>query len=350
MNTQIKRETNSSERSATQRRAAQRRRGSVVLLTAGGVLACLGFCALAVDYGTSVVVKNKLQRTCDAAALAGATELKRTGVDATDFANARARAINIAAQNGVTIASSDVTFPTYNTVRVGAVQQRRFLFGGAIGIPTGRVSAAAVAGRSYVRGITGALPLGITRKTYETYRPSSAVPNPGAIRMRMARNTQEKFGPMNSDDTSSEGQVSWDFLALDLRYGNSGNSGALFQDELANGSAQQTTINQMIDPLGSSITSQGNKLDLAIQERLQRSAGAPWFNNGSNYTFPNYKPDDPRLVWILVGDDGYPANNSNPQLNLKYFAPAYIERQVQTTGGGNNRETWLTIRLMPRSG
>jgi Flp pilus assembly protein TadG len=82
-----------------------------VLLTAGGVLACLGFCALAVDYGTSVVVKNKLQRTCDAAALAGATELKRTGVDATDFANARARARAIATSNGVTISDSDVTFP-----------------------------------------------------------------------------------------------------------------------------------------------------------------------------------------------------------------------------------------------
>jgi hypothetical protein len=148
-----------------------RHRGAVVLLAAGGVMACLGFCALAVDYGTSVVVKNKLQRTCDAAAIAGATELKRTGVDATDFSNARARAVLIAAQNGVTLTNSDVTFPTYNTVRVGAVQQRRFLFGGAVGIPNGRVSAAAVAGRSYVRGITGALPLGITRRTYETYRP-----------------------------------------------------------------------------------------------------------------------------------------------------------------------------------
>ena len=168
--------------------------------------------------------------------------------------------------------------------------------------------------------------------------------------MRMARNTQEKFGPLNSDDISSPSQVSWDFLALDLRYGNSGNSGALFQNELTNGSAQQTNINELIDPLGSSITSQGNKLEQAIQARLQRSAGAPWFNNGTNYTFPNYKPDDPRLVWILVGDDGYPANNSNPQLNLKYFAPAYIDSQVQTTGGGGNRETWLTMRLMPSVG
>ena len=166
--------------------------------------------------------------------------------------------------------------------------------------------------------------------------------------MRMARNTQEKFGPLNSETITAS--TVHDFLALDLRYGTSGNSGALFQNELATGSAYQTNINQLIDPLGSSITSQGNKLDNAIRDRLQRSAGAPWYNTGSNYTYPNYKPDDPRLIWILVGDDGYAANNSNPQLNLQYFAPAYIDRQVEETGGGSNRETYFTIRMMPSVG
>ncbi len=330
-------------------RAGASRNGSITVVTVLGLLGLLGFCALATDYGMSVVIKNKLQRVCDASALAGATELLKSGVTNTNYDNARYQAKLTAYQNGVTLVDSDVTFPTFRTVRVGVAQRRNFFFGGAIGIPTGQVAAAAVAGRSYVNALTGALPLGITRATYYNFRPTDAHPNPGSINLRLTRNTQEQFGPLNTDNLNN-GNTTFDVAALDLRYGNSGNSGALFQNELTNGSASQTIIGTQIDPLGSSITSQGNKLAQAIQDRINQAAGAPWYDNGSNYTTGTYPAGDPRVVYILVGADGYAANNSNPKLDLTFFAPAYITGPVTSTNKGGNTQTFLPLRFLPAVG
>ena len=324
-----------------------RHKGSITILTAASLIALLGFCALAVDYGTSIVIKNKLQRLCDAAALAGATELKKTNLDSTDLANARYQAKLAAFNNGVTIQDSDVTFTSNNRIRVAASQQRNFLFGKAIGIPTGVVGAAATAGRDYVRALTGAVPLGITAATYFNFRPNASNSTPKVVDLRLTRNTSEKFGPLNSDNIT--GNTSFDVVALDLRYSNSGNSGALFQDELANSTQTQTVLSQQIDPLGSSVNSQGQKVETAINDRIARAAGAPWFDTGVNYSYPDYPANDPRVVFILVGADGYAANNSNPKLNLAYFVPAYITGPV-TKSKGSNAQALLHMRLLPSTG
>jgi hypothetical protein len=227
------------------------------------------------------------------------------------------------------------------------MQQRRFLFGGAIGIPTGRVSAAAIAGRDFVRAITGALPLGVTQATYFNFRPTTSQPNPQAANLQLTRNTQEKFGPLNSDTII--GSTIFNTVALDLRADNSGNSGSLFQSDLTNGTNNQTVVQQQIDPLGSSITSQGSNLKQAVDARIARAAQAPWNDTGSNYTFPNYPAEDPRVVFILVGANGYAANNSNPKLDLAYFAPAYIDGPVQFTKGSNPTAV-VPLRFLPATG
>ena len=59
------------------KRLAPRRSGNVILLTGFSLVVMLGFAALAVDYGISVNTKNRLQRTCDAAALANYCGAKR---------------------------------------------------------------------------------------------------------------------------------------------------------------------------------------------------------------------------------------------------------------------------------
>lgn len=332
---------------SSQHTGTARRKGSITIVTAAGLIGLLGFCALAADYGTSIVIKNKLQRLCDGAALAGATELKRSNHDATDFANARYQARLAAYNNGVTIADSDITFPANNRIRVVASQQRNFLFGKAIGIPTGVVGAAAIAGRDYVRALTGAVPLGITAATYFNFRPTAGNSTPKEVELRLTRNTSEKFGPLNADGIT--GNTVFDVVALDLRYGSSGNSGALFEEELANSTQEKTVLTQQIDPLGSSVNSQGQKIENAINDRIARAAGAPWFDTGVNYTYPNYPANDPRVVFILVGADGYAANNSNPKLNLAYFVPAYITGPV-TKSKGSNAQALLHLRLLPSTG
>ena len=315
-----------------------RRRGSVLVIVAASLLALMGFCAISVDYGISVTEKNRLQRTCDAAALAGASQLKVTGITATDLDNARAEAMKTAARNGVTLASGDIMPDGTSTtlIRVSKVSPRKFLFGAAIGIPNGQVVASSLAGRSYVTGVKGLQPLGVSRQTYLKYVPTAANPNPGSVDLVLARNTQEKFGPLNSEaislSTNGNGTKNWpgntvfNVISLDLRYSNSGNSGALFQDDLASGNnPTQINLGSLVDPLGSSVTSQGNKMKQAIDDRISTST---------------------RTMYILVGDDGYAANNSNPKLSLAYFAPVRVETAVTFTRGSNPTAV-ITVTFLP---
>src|SRR5437868_15312109 len=95
-------------------RRSRRRGGSVIVLVTLSTVFLLGCTALAVDYGLLVVDANRLQRACDAAALAGASQLKMTN-DTTDTYNAKVVAVNTAAQNGVVIDHNRITFLENNT-------------------------------------------------------------------------------------------------------------------------------------------------------------------------------------------------------------------------------------------
>lgn len=342
-----------------------RRKGSVVVFVAATLFMMLGFCALAVDYGTSVAIKNHLQRTCDAAALAGAAELLATKVPATDKANAIQEAKNAASNNRVTIEDSDITFPDALTrIRVSKVQPRKFLFGWFAGMTQGKVPATALAGRTYVTGLKGLDPLGVTMQTYRYFTPTERNPSPAPASLVLTRNTQEEFGPKNflADGTTANtvnNGSTFNVAALDLRHDNSGNSGALFQSDVATANNDyQANIGDIVDPLGSSVVSQGNKLARGIQDRIDRATGAPWFDTGQHqydYTangvnnkkaIPDYLEGNPRIIYILVSRDGYSANNSNPKLNLQYFAPVYIEGPVDFTKG-NAPQAVLKVRFMP---
>src|SRR4028118_1730189 len=95
-------------RRLSQKRKRDRKRGgSVIVIVALSTVALLGCCAFAVDYGILNADANRVQRACDAAALAGAAKFKKNGTstttDVTDTANARTEAILVAQQNGVTI-------------------------------------------------------------------------------------------------------------------------------------------------------------------------------------------------------------------------------------------------------
>ena len=315
-----------------------RRRGSVLVIVAASLLALMGFCAIAVDYGVSVTEKNRLQRTCDAAALAGASQLKVTGIPATDLNNARTEAIRTAARNGVTLANGDIMPDGISTtrIRVSKASPRKFLFGAAIGMPNGQVVASSLAGRSYVTGVKGLQPLGVSLQTYLKFVPTAANPNPGSVDLVLTRNTQEKFGPLNSEainlSTNGNGTKNWpgntvfSALALDLRFGNSGGSGALFEEDLKTGNnPTQVNLGILVDPIGSSLASQGQKLSQAVDVRITTST---------------------RTMYILVGADGYAANNSNPQLSLAYFAPVRVETAVTSTRGSNPTAV-LTVTFLP---
>lgn len=320
--------------SRARRRAGKtgRRRGGVIVIVSLSLITLLGFCALGADYGMLVSDANRLQRACDAAALAGATQLKKTGNEQVDVLLARQAAADMMAQYKVPgFDANAITFnATWNRITVPASATRNYFFGGifkliSAGSPSsGRVARQAVAGRTALKGVPGVSPLAITTTDYALYKNGAMFEN------ILIDNNRLNFAPGT-------------LTAIDLRLGGSGKSGPVFQADVTNGTPGTTIIGQAVQSsLNADLNSQGAKLETAIQDRISRAAGAPWNDNGNTYTFPNYPADDPRIITIMVADP-HLADNNNPMLTARFFVSVYVDR-IRTPGNGI---AYLRMRILP---
>jgi len=289
------------------------------MLVALGLVSILGFAALATDYGLMVAKRNHLQRTCDAAALAGAADLP-------NIANAQYQAQMAARANGVY--ATTITYPNgVRQISVAASQRLNFFFGPFIGVPNGLVSARATADRVPLKGIPNVVPLAITEDDYNANKDS------GGFWEVLIDNNRQDF---------RNGTVA----ALDLRNDNSAKSPSDFKDDLTNGTPNTVLIGQQTNnALNASLTSQGAALKDAMEARINKAKLAPWHDTGSNYTFPNYPLGDPRIITIIVADPNL-VDNNNPLLRAKYFAPVYVE-QVMVKKISGETEARLRFRILP---
>lgn len=297
----------------------KRRSGAVTVVVALSSVALLGFAALATDYGLMVAKRNHLQRACDAAALAGAADLPVT-------ATAQYQAQMAARSNKVY--SPTITYPNgLKQIGVEASETMNFFFARAIGIQSGRVATRAVAERVPLKGIPGVVPLAITVNDYTTHKES------GSFWEVLIDNNRQDF-------------VDGTITGLDLRNDNSGKAVDGFQEDLRNGTDNTVILGSQINSaLSASLTSQGAALEEAMTDRFEAAAGAPWYDNGTNYTFPNYPSGDPRIITIMVADPN-PTDNSSPLLNARFFAPVYVDRVTVTRVTGQ-LETRLRFRILP---
>ena len=299
------------------------RRGSVSVFVALALTVLLGFAALAVDYGIMTVTRNHLQRTADAAALAGAAELPASDQTRTDRAYYLAQ--NTAVQNNVAAAQTTITFPNANRISVAPQRQVDMLFARVLGITQRNVGASAVASRTSLRGVPGSSPLAITTNDYYSYRDGTS------FEVELVDQNRQDFRAGTA-------------TALDLRDDTSGKTRQVFEDDLTNGYSGTTIFGQPIsNSLNADLGPQGTSLQSAVQSRIDRAAGAPWSDNGSSsYTFPNYPTDDPRITTIVVADP-HPADNNNPRVTARLLIPVYLERYRAPAG----KVTFLRMRILP---
>ncbi len=311
-----------------------RRRGSVLVISALAIISLLGFSAIAVDYGLMVNDANRLQRACDAAALAGATKLKQTGVDAMDVYNAQLAAIAMMREHNVTTfdwTRIEFNAPTFNRITVPASTTRNYFFAGAFRLinpnsaTASQISRRAVAGRTALRGVPQVAPLAITTIDYELYKSGIQFEN------RLIDNNRQDFNPGT-------------LTALDLRIDTSGKSPNIWQEDLTFGTNRTTIIGEQINStINAELANQGRRLESAMNDRITRAAGAPWYDNGSTYTFPNIPSDNPRVVTLMVADPN-PANNSNPMLTARFFVSVYVDAIRYVPGQGTS---FLKVRILP---
>jgi len=320
---------------------SRRRRGTVMVMTAIALVFICGCTALAVDYGLLVNDKNKWQRGVDAASLAGAQELKKTGDETANTASARRVAIAVAAQNGVAVTAPEVTFLDDNTkIRVESANTRGLYFARVIGFQKGTVNAFAIA------GITPAayaapkpVPISITYQTVLTRRtgylsPVSAVDSSPVV-LTTPRVQDSPYG-LN------------EFLVFDLRSG--GKSPTQMANQLIAG-YENIAVGDSITSLNSSDDVIEKNFTPAIADRFKRSASAPWNDTWTgnvltsagiryNEILAGTSPaNNPRIISLIVNAPVGASNGTTNHLVLA-FVPVYVE-------SWQNNE--MTIRFLPDS-
>lgn len=131
-----------------------RRKGSVLVIAALSMTVLLSVGALAVDYGYAVLMRERLQRSVDAAALCGAMELAmgRTGTAASS-------AVDMGNTN--LSATYSVSFPAGNRCHVDGEKSLRTFFAAVLGRDSMTVRAHAEAIASPVSAVQGLRPFAI---------------------------------------------------------------------------------------------------------------------------------------------------------------------------------------------
>jgi Flp pilus assembly protein TadG len=305
-----------------------------------GTVVVLLCAALTVDYGTLLADRNRLQRACDAGALAGASYLQRTGLSQTDETTARSQAVSVARDNGlssdeVTDADVDI-FDNDTKVRVHAHRTRQLFFVRIAGIKTGLVTAQATAGTTPFSS-PQILPIGITTETLNTYRNDR-----GLHDLTLCR-------PQDTDFYQSLGTGYDPFVLTDLRsQGDDGSHGspAQMERQLAGDTKVPVSVGDSPSSLRDSMDSQSSKFEDGMGVIFQKAAGSPWQDPATGVTDPPWSTvgtqfynilsgqapgDNPRIAHLFV-TNGVAQQSGNFNYPVLSFVPVYIEN-ITDTGG-----------------
>ncbi len=320
-------------RQIKQERRRERRRGSILLIVVLSLPMMFGFCALAVDYGILNADTNRLQRGCDAAALAGASKLKQTN-DQADVASATTEAIQVAARNGVTLASSDITFPNasssrsdWSRISVQGRFTRPLLFARFWQMNNSLLNRHATAEVTPVTGIPNSfVPLVITTTDYNSHLTGNNLP---VSLIRMQSKTDFATGTV---------------IGISTNTSNNGKSPSQWQDDVQNGTTFTVNINDNDVAINAALQNQSGNVDAALATRVSDAKTAGW-NPGVNPTtqdesadYPNYPGSAARRIFTIGVADPTAASTGNQNIVLLKFVRVYL------VSSGNGQ---MTFRLMP---
>jgi hypothetical protein len=291
---------------APHRRRAVRRGGTIAIIAAGGILAFLGFCALSVDLGRAAATRNKLQRACDAGALAGA-QLLPENPD-----GARAEAARVARMNGApdeaTIRNQITIYNNNTTIRVPAQETIGYGFAAVFNMRSAKVVGAAVArveSASQAPANSNIEPIGITPDTLAAHRTGRV------FQLDLVRQNKDNLG-LN------------EMVLFDLR-DSSGKSPHVMEETIKNGWQDPIKVGDYETTLNAAENSQGKKFADAIEFRLDQARGAPWFDNGDRTVeAENIDPTSKRVMTFIMTPPQVAVVGSNDAL-VTGFVTVYVK-------------------------
>jgi hypothetical protein len=317
-----------------------RRRGAIAVIVVFALILLMGAAAIAVDYGVLNADVNRLQRGCDAGALAGATKLKSTGDDTVDVANAKALAVDIARRNKVTVNINDIVISDGNRqIYVPARYERSLFFARVFNWRTSVVSRAASA-RKIGLSTPKISPIGISNTLLAQMKSDYAAGITGAKSYDQALVNLKK----DSFDTSK-------FMLFDLRSQPAKSPEHMMRQLVGTevetvelGANAGAGVYDTETILNANTSSQYQKYVDGMTEIFNRAAASPWFDTpvngaidtavGAHYAniLAGTEPaDNPRILNLIVTPDA-PSTHGTYEAPVVDFAPVYVER-VYSAGG-----------------
>lgn len=318
-------------------------RGQVLVIFALALLALMGVAALAIDVGHMYAVRNELQRSADAGALAGASAFQEGPWDNGDLASvtmttADSRARSFASRDPVALTSLSatadvaVTFPSTDRIRVTTSRTVPLSFARVLGMPDRAISATAVAEAAVVdQGVRCLKPWGIPlpwddangNLQYdlgETVHPISDIP----VGQKVILKVGEPFNnPNNLDNVTSLQQESGHFFALSP-CGDSG--GADYRNRIESMCLDDCAVSdgELVDlKTGNTVgpTKQG------VDGLIAQDSGAAWDPATNTVTGSSYSNwmDSPRLVKVPLYDPSAMLSQGKTQLEIAAFGGFWLE-------------------------
>ena len=264
--------------------AGRRRRAQIMILLALLLPVLLGAMALGTDIAVFYFQWGSLQRSADAAALAGASKLPL------DPDGAMATARDYAGRNG--IAGGEIGSLTVSSdnksITVTFTRSVPYYFGSILGLGASPVSARATAGVVPTGGATGAMPIGLDSRTTYSFG--------------------QQLKLMQGDATGQWGPGNWGPLAL------GGTGASVFSNNVANG--YQGEIN-----LGDLLSTETGKMTGQVRSSFtQRINSASVIDPGG--TFSSHALDNPRVVTVPIVN--FAGINGKSQVPVKGFAEVWL--------------------------
>ncbi len=310
-----------------------------MLYVALSIIPMLGCCALAVDYGMLVSDANRLQRALDAAALAGAQDLKQSFNSADEF-KARRTAALTAQENGVAIDKDrDVSFADGSTsITVRSQLTRLYLFARIFSLITSDSAAQGTVARHATAHVASCaavdtprvVPIGITWDTYggidtagrdhpNGYRSDwiqnmTFMDQPSRMIYRTLTLTRQSAIVFGKDD----------FVLFDLR-NSPAKSGPHFVAQMIGDETAHalSSIGDYETTLNASDSSQGARLGEAFSTIFQRATAAPW---GDATASPILDADGTQYPRVLSGTSPLDSlNKPNPRVMSLVITPAPLD-------------------------
>ena len=274
--------------------------GFVLVLISLAMSVILGFTALITDFGLLSLNKNRLVNACDAAALAGASQLPDTNAATTmaqSYANSNAVTSNL-----------NITVTDNNKIEVSAAKEVPFVFARILGLTSGTVQAKSAAKYGGIRGMNGVAPLAIPDQPYQF-----AV----EYTLKISPDDPNILGPGN-------------FGALSL-----GGSGAdMYRESLKYGYQGLLEVGDMVNTETGNVS--GPTKD-GVQYRLNQCQ--------DNCTPTNYRANCPKILYIPIYQPPTDTSDQVKQVKIVGFA-AFMLSDVP--GNGNNSQvSGYFLRTIP---